>query len=129
MNAALVRGQVPAPLKGCEKVFYQLPFVEWLRQKSDRSGVQNLPAYSFVGECADKNDWCQITGRDQFTQQLYSAETRHLDIGDKAARVVNVLGLQKLLGGAKCRSGISKGINQFGCGISKGRIIINDRYH
>jgi hypothetical protein len=61
-------------------------------QEENRSGLHGARPRSFVGMTRDENDGNAVTLGDQPVLQIKAAQTRHLQIGDEARHVTDLLG-------------------------------------
>jgi hypothetical protein len=72
------------------EVFNQCPSVERLAQKAGCSGFERSRPDALLGESRDENDRQPVALGLQEILQLYSAHTRHLNIRDHAAGVIQL---------------------------------------
>src|SRR5690348_11912616 len=75
--------------------------VERFREKFHRTASHRLQTYLFVAVCCDEDGWYRATIRVQLGLELQPRHAGHPDIGDQAAGLALLAGVQESLGGAK----------------------------
>ena len=101
------RGQVSGG-QSLVEIPEQVFVTAWLAQEANRTGLHGAHPQFFFGMACDENNGDAMTAGDQPVLQIQAAQPRHLHIGDEARCVVDLLGVEKCLRGAKRRSAVPK---------------------
>ena len=93
---------VLASLQSLPKIAEQVVEIDWLAQEGNRSGLHSACPHVFIEMARDENNGNAMTSGDQVVLQINPTQSRHLHIGDQTRCVVDMIGVEKFVGRAKC---------------------------
>src|SRR5215510_8556582 len=95
-------------------------------QIANRTGTEHALTGPFVRERRNENDRHLVAVGKQPPLQLGAAQTGHLDVRYQAGGLLELFGSEKLVGGGKGCSGITKRAQQLLGGLAHGRVVVNN---
>src|SRR5215510_1754366 len=95
-------------------------------QIANRTGTEHALAGPLVRERRDENDRHLVAVGKQPPLQFGAAQAGHLDVRYHAGGLPELLGSEKLVGGGKGSSGITKRAQELLGGLAHGRVVVDN---
>jgi hypothetical protein len=120
-----IGGSIVRP-QGLLQACNEMPSVERLGQKSQRSGTECPRADAFVGEGRYEDERHALIPVAQMYQQFNAAHGRHIDIRNHAGGGVHMIRPQELFCRSECMNVVTQRLQQIADRGANGSIIVDD---
>ena len=114
-------------LQSLVEIADQVVGIEWLAQECNRPSIHGVCPHVFIGIASDENNGEAMTRGDQPVLQIKAAQARHIQIGDEARYLADLLGVEKFLGRAKRGNVLAKRLHETFHRLAQSFIVIDNR--